>query len=272
MKDIQIKLLEFAKSDCMSYLLNLPVIAPYSDQISFVLVGSVASGLCQENSDIDIALICDDKIYKIISKNSSWDKGIPTETKLNGIQLHYFGITSDKIKAKLEQLDDIFLFVYSNVIILKNEQKIESLNAFIKKASKIRRQRIEGKLDMLLRRLLAFKQCLIEKDIMVTYRICMDLITICLKVIALLDNVPFDPRKRFFKTALSGELGQKLQRKVQIIFSELGKIGQQGDDEAFIYSDLPGKFDDIVQCLSDETVKQGFRVGLEKPDYRHMEN
>ena len=115
---------------------------------SFVLVGSVASGLCREDSDIDIALVCDEDVYKAISSNKSWSIGRPTETWIDGTQLHYYGISFEQISERLQSLDDVYLYVYTHTIVLKDTQGDYTgrLSKFLENDPGIRKQRIEGKL------------------------------------------------------------------------------------------------------------------------------
>lgn len=269
----QPRLQEFAKSKCLPYLLNLPRFEPYLERLSFILVGSVATGFCSKDSDIDIAIVCDEETYKAISKDTPWDAGRPSEVEINGVQLHYYAITFDNIESKLKELDDVYLYVYSNAVVLRDPgnkytRRFSRLNS---RVPEVRKQLLEGKLDMLIRRYKALKYALVEKDILSIGRICLELITLCLKVIALLDDTPFEPRKRLFTTALKGRLGQQVEDKIRELFSSLGTLGQLKDDldfANFAFIDNIGK---IIEILSEEAGKQGFRVGLESPDRRHVE-
>ena len=92
-----------------------------------------------------------------------------------------------------------------------------------------------------------------------------------MKVIALLDDVPFDPRKRLFKTALSGRLGTHLAPDVSQLFQELGTLGALADGIADRVFRLPARLDTITDALCDAAQEQGFSVGLDKPDRRHVE-
>ena len=273
MTKIQSELQEYAKSRCLPYLLNLPRFASSIEQLSFITVGSVATGLCKENSDIDIAIVCDGESYETISCDTQWDSGRPSEARIDGIQLHYYGISFEKIESRLWELDDVYLYVYSHVIVLRDPQnrytqRLGTLSSYI---PEIRKQRVEGKLDMLLRRSRALGHCLDEGDPLLTGRVCLEVIGLCLKVIALLDDVPFDPRKRLFKTALRGRVGQQMEDKVRQLFSNLGALGSAESGSDFADFLFPDKLNEIVNTLSHEARKQGFRVGLERPDRRHIE-
>lgn len=273
MPKAQSRLQKFAEFKCLPYLINLPRIKPYLERLSFILVGSVATGLCHEDSDIDIAIVCDEETYKTISKNTLWDVGRPSESEINGVQLHYYAIMFDNVESKLRELDDIYLYVYSNAIVLKDtgNQYAERFSRLTSRVSGVRKQRVEGKLDMLIRRSISLESALVVKDILSIGIICLELITLCLKVIALLDDIPFDPRKRLFTTALKGRIGQQVEDKIRQLFLILGTLGQLRDDSDFANFAFPDKLKEIIEILSEKADKQGFRVGLESPDRRHVE-
>ena len=147
----------------------------------------------------------------------------------------------------------------------------ERLSRMLANDPGIRKQRIEGKLDMLLRRSRALTSGIQEGDPVAIANVSLQVITLCLKVIALLDDVPFDPRKHFFKSALSGELGMRLTGEIRHLFNELGKLGSIDNVDDSGTFDLPGKLQTITDVLCDASQKQGFSVGLDKPDRRHLE-
>ena len=271
--EIHKKLLDTARNRCLPYLTSREGIAFYRDRIAFVLVGSVATGLCREGSDIDIALVCDKDVYEAISSDTSWSLGRPTETRIDGTQLHYYGISFEQILARLKSLDDVYLYVYTHTIVLEDTQGNYSgrLSKMLADGSGVRKQRIEGKLDMLLRRSHALTSGIQEGDPVAIAKVSLQVITLCLKVIALLDDVPFDPRKHFFKTALSGELGMRLTDDIRHLFHELGKLGSIDDVDDSETFELPRKLQMITDVLCDASRKQGFSVGLDKPDRRHLE-
>lgn len=273
MTKAQSSLQEFAKSKCLQHLLQLPRFKPYLERLSFILVGSAATGLCREGSDVDIAIVSDEETYRDISKDSPWNAARPSEVRIDDVQLHYYGITFDRIESKLRELDDTYLYVYSNAVVLQDPgnqftRRFSRLTSYI---PAVRKQRLEGKLDMLLRRSRALDFCLVDNDILTTGRVCLELITLCLKVIALLDDIAFDPRKRLFLTSLKGKIGRQLEDKIRQLFSSLGTLGRLKDNSDFRSFTFPDKLKEIVERLSEEAAKQGFRVGLETPDRRHVE-
>jgi predicted nucleotidyltransferase len=272
MTEIQSRLYEFAVSRCLPYLFDLPRLQPYLEQLSFILVGSVATGLCREDSDIDIAIVCDEEFYGVISKDTRWDAGRPTEIMMDGVWLHYYAITFEKIEGRLRELDDVYMYVYSNAIVLRDPQNryTQRLSKLSSHMPEVRKQQIEGKLDMLLRRSRALGHCLGEGDPLTTGRVCLEIISLCLKIIALLDDVSFDPRKRLFKTAMRGKMGQQMEGVIRQLFSSLGALGSSESGSHFADFVFPDKLNEIVDILSHEAKRQGFQVGLERPDRRHI--
>ncbi len=118
MPDTAQRLRDIAGRQCLPYLLALPRFAPYSGQLAFVLVGSVATGLCREGSDIDIAVVCEPEVYDAIARDTPWAAGRPCETEIDGVQLHYYAITVGTIESKLRELDDVALHVYGSAVVL----------------------------------------------------------------------------------------------------------------------------------------------------------
>lgn len=273
MTETQDKLQEFARSRALPYLLELPLLKPYADGLSLVLVGSAASGLCRLDSDVDIAIICDNETYKIISQGTSWDVSRPTEITIDGIQLHYFARSFEQIEERLSELDDDYLYHYSNAVVLRDPrgQFTGRLGKLFSHSPEVRKQRLEGKLDMLVRRSRALESCLDQKDILTIARVCLELITLCLKVTPLLGDVPFDPRKRLFSTALKGCVGGRVGERIRELLSSLGTLGQLREDSDFVNFAFQPKLAELSAILCEEARKQGFRVGLDSPDRRHIE-
>lgn len=272
MTNILTRLQEIGRSQCLPYLLTLPKLAPHSEQLSFLLVGSVATGLCVEGSDIDIAILCNAETYQAISEGESWDAGRPSEAFVGGVQLHYYGAPFDSVEAQLRGLDDLYVYVYGTAIILRDPGGTYTRRfAWLKdQAAETRKQRLEGKFDMLVRRSRALQTSLREGDVLTTARVCVELITRCLKVCALLDDVPFDPRKRLFTTALKGKLGTHLENRLRELVSTLGSLGNLKEPADFADFAFAPKLEEAIGILSAEAGKRGFRVGLDSPDRRQM--
>ena len=66
-------------------------------------------------------------------------------------------------------------------------------------------------------------------------------------------------------------MGQRLQKDIRRLFAEIGALADVATAEDFQTFAFPVKLEPVIKKLSDEARKQGFRVGIEKPDKRHME-
>lgn len=270
MNEIQKRLQEFARNQALQYLNTHFKSKDYIGKLSFILVGSAATGLCSSESDVDIAIVCEKEIYDKISNGTGWMEGKPSEEIIDGIQLHYYAIPFDLIEEKFDALDDLYLYVYSNCVILQDadDQFLRRIKTKNSKSPEVRKMRLEGKLDMLLRRSRALELCIKSKeDILVAAEICFEIIKLSLKVAALLDNIDFEPRKRLFYTALSGETGEKVKDKIGGLFYTIGLAGTTKD-----YIEFPQELTDLIYELSTEAHNQGFNAGLERPDKRHAES
>jgi len=263
---------QFAREVCLPYLITLERFRDDLDLLSFMLVGSVATGHDDENSDVDVAVVCERRVYDSISGSADWDRGRPTEEHLDGVQLQYYGISFEQIEKRLSELDDVYLHVYSNAISLRdpNGQYFERLAPLLAGSPDVRRERVEGKLDMLVRRACAMRQAIQAGDIMSIAQVCLELLRRGLELIALLDGVDFDPRKRLFMTALRGELGRELEPVFRRLVSSLGELGDFRDSADLAHFSYPSHLDGLVAALSDEARGQGFRVGLQGPDLRQV--
>jgi len=263
-------LVRVARDACLPYLLTLPRFREQAAHLTFLLVGSVATGRCGEQSDIDIAVLCEPNVYEAVSDGTAWDAGRPSETEVDGVQLHYFAASFDDVEAKLRQLDDVFLHVYGTAVVLRDpgDQYAKRIAWVHEQAKEIRKERLEGKLDMLIRRSRALEQCLATCDELATARVGIELIARCAKIAALLDNAEFDPRKHLLETALNGTTGRQLENGMKQLLSSIGALGQIRDPDDVAHWGFPATLRAVVETLSAEARKQGFRVGLDHPDRR----
>ncbi len=270
MNECQSRLLEFAKGRCLTHLMALPCFSAHLERLSFVVVGSVATGLCHEGSDIDIAVICDTSLYEVVSAGMTWGSGRPSEVEIEGRQVHYYATSLGEIDRGLRQLDDTYLYTYGNAVILRDpgHQFADCVAWVQKQAESVRRDRIEGKLDMLLRRSRALQQCLVAGDVLMIARVAIELVTRCAKLAGLLDDIQFDPRKQLLATALQGTLGRRLRNQIGDLLSSLGTLGEMKDRDNLTGWRFPALLDGVTESLCAEASRQGFRVGLARPDER----
>ena len=122
---IKEKLRKFTFEIAFPYIIQQPIIQNYFENLCFLLVGSAATGLCSEKSDVDICILCTQDIFEIISINTRWLEGRPTETMIDGIQLHYYAISIENVIDKIKKLDDVAHYVYGNAIVIKDKLKLE---------------------------------------------------------------------------------------------------------------------------------------------------
>lgn len=231
MNEIQEKLINFAKNQALPYLNSK--YKDYIDKLSFVLVGSAATGLCGPASDADIAMVCSSELYDKLSEGTRWGIGKPTEVILGGIMLQYYAISFELIKEKFNELDDLYLHVYNNCIILQDpdDQYANSIPITGLNSAKLKKKRVEGKLDMLLRRSRVLNNCIKSgADILLSAEIYVEIIKRILKVTALLDDIDFDPRKRIYKTTLAGITGEKINDKIEYLFKEISLLAGAKED------------------------------------------
>jgi hypothetical protein len=220
---IQKQLISFAFEKAYPYIIEQPTIKDFLSQISFILVGSAATGLCSAESDVDICLICDQNTYDTISVGTRWLDGRPTEVILDGIQLHYYAISTESLNRKIAELDGLTFYVYGNVVVID-----DATGQYKQIADKIHDpsllpQRFGNELEMLRRRKRALHYVLnSDIDPMARLEICTEIIKRLLICIALYDGREYDSRKRLYCTALLGTTGNLLQSKIDKMISLLG--------------------------------------------------
>ena len=226
------RLLGFANETAYPYILNLPIYINHADDVSVLLVGSVATGLCIESSDVDICLLCKEAVFDEIAKGTNWKNGRPTEIEINNTQLHYYAISYENLEQKIADFDDVVFYVYGNAIALNdNAGLFEKIKNLIFN-EEIKSQRKSKSVDMLIRRNRALKQIFDkEHDPILRITIGLELIELLLKTVALFDDVPFDKRKRFYSTALTGNLGANLHHKIDCLIASLSEIVREENKE-----------------------------------------
>lgn len=220
---IQKELISFAFEKAYPYIRELPLINDYLAQISFILVGSAATGLCNADSDVDICLICNQQTFDIISEGTRWVNGRPTEVILDGRQLHYYAVSTDNLNKKIAEMDELALYVYGNAIIIDDATGQYKRIAEMIHDSSLLSRRFDNEKDMLERRRRALHYVMKNNtDPMVRMEIGMEVMSRLLRCIALFDGRDFDSRKRFYQTALLGPTGKALKPKVDAMFLVLG--------------------------------------------------
>lgn len=227
------KLKQFAFNVAYPYLLKQPSLEKYLDKITFLLVGSTATGLCTEKSDVDICILCEEDVFNDISKDTNWINGRPTQIVIDGIQLHYYAISTANVLNKIKILDDVTLYVYGTALIMSDPNGLygpiikEINNADLKKI------RMEKSFDMLISRKRALQEIFESSaDSILRIDISVELIKCVLRCIALKDDLQFDSRKRFYQSTLIGQTGTYLKKDMELILSLVGSIYDIKNTEA----------------------------------------
>jgi len=265
MQQLQRQLQEWAANQALPFVLRTEGLSPRS--VSVVVVGSVAAGNCRPSSDVDIAILCQQRLFARISRGKPWLAGRPTELRLDARQLHYFAETVASVRERLLDLDDRAHYVYGTALPLVDRPRFYSEGiAPLANSEAFRKARLEGKLDMLRRRLGAIRNDAPEAESLVLSKMSLEVLCLALKVIALLDGVPFDPRKRLMKTALRGPLGRRLKRTaVAALNCASAWIPGTGNPKFLRHTRR------LQLQLESAAQKAGYTVGLPKPDHRAAE-
>ncbi len=266
------RLVELARTKGLALLERQPIFSGHKD-LAYVLVGLAASGLYHTPPELEVAVVADETAYAAISQHPAWAGGHAWETVLDGVPFQYYCVTRERIEAGLRELRDSYVYRYGNAVVLRDPggqcaKFLEGLRAAL---PQFRKQRLEGKLDMLRRRFPAYEAALRDGDAMTAAAVGLELITLAVKVTALLDDVPFDPRKRLLQAALVGRMGYRVEGSVQKLIGYLGELhalAPGADVRAFRF---PALMLEVINILSEEARVQGFAVGLAQPDWRCWE-
>ena len=235
---VQEKLKAFAFEKAYPYIIEQPVIKEFLSKIGFILVGSSATGLCNEESDVDICLLCTREVYDSISAGTRWNEGRPTEVILDGTQLHYYAVSVEELDSKIADMDERVCYIYGNAIVIK-----DTADRYKRIADKIHlpemlKQRFDKEFDMLKRRRGAVQTVLRrDTDPMLRLELGTEITGRLLKCIALYDGREYEPRKRLYQTALLGSTGILLKSYVDTMISLSGSICQasnQKEADAFL--------------------------------------
>lgn len=232
------RLSSYAKNSVYPYLIQTDLVKEHIDTISILLVGSTATGLCDENSDIDICLLCDDETFSKLSVNTNWETGKPTQIRMDNIQVHYYAVPVGDIIRKLSDYDDSAFYVYGTAVPFHDGPGFyQEIKRFIDDDN-VKVVRFEKSTDMLIRRRRALDKVLsIAKDPIMRAEIGIEIIRLILKSAALKDGIHFDPRKRLFETALNGVTGQSIKEallKATVMIGELSDIDNRSQHELFL--------------------------------------
>lgn len=259
MAESQSRLREWAAHVALPFVLDAERLSPRS--VSVLLVGSAATGHCREDSDVDLAILCRRHLFLRVSQGKPWKSGRPTEVFLEGRRLHYFAQSVEDVQHALQALDDKAHYMYGTALPLLDRSCLYvGRIAALAGSQAFRKARIEGKLDMLLRRLRVLRYSL---EPLTLSQISLEVVTLALKTVALLDGVPFDPRKRLMETALSGSLGRRLTEAFSAALHCASSWRPGRPNSSFL-----NHMQRLQSRLTSAARKAGYAVGLPKPDHR----
>ena len=161
---IQDKLKKFAFGTGYNYIIEQQKFKDNFDKICFLLVGSVATGLCSIDSDVDICMLCERETFEKISVDTKWQMGCPTEIIIDGIQLHYYAISTESVIDKINKFDDITFYVYGTATVIGGNSMIFDKITKLINSTDIKTSRFNIAINMLNRRTKALNQVLILED------------------------------------------------------------------------------------------------------------
>lgn len=262
-----------SRSKVLPYLAGLPLFAPRAEELAFVLTGTVPTELFRVEGDVDMAIVIETELHDKLAEEPDWQANHSGETRLGALRVRHQTTTFDTIEENVRQLSDSYIYDYGNSVVLYDPHGHygELLGRVTAALPELRRQRLEGKLDLLRRRYWMLEAALRDRDVLAAAGLGLELLRLAAKVTALLDDVPFNPRRHLFLTALSGRLGYRLERAFRIFLLQIGQLSELRPDTDVSRLDLPVRLAGLINTLSEEARGQEFRVELDRPDHRCAE-
>jgi hypothetical protein len=245
MNDLWHERLAFARTVGLDHVLGLPQLNGRRHDFSCVLVGSTATGFLHEGSDVDIAVVCDEAAQGAIGSDRAWEYGDGIERMLDSISLHCYLETFENIAGRVAALDDRIIYLYSTGIPLHDPAGRYAAWAAQQfgLASGLHERRLAARLTLIEDAAAALPATRETGDPFAVTQACLELLGSCLRLTALIDAIPFDPRKRLFTTALAGPLGRRLERDFRAALAELSGIAELSAGQQPVMSSLSGLID-----------------------------
>jgi hypothetical protein len=276
---LQARLWRHAVGACLPHLLELDALQPFRDSLSLVVVGSVATGMCDADSDIDIAAIASDRTYAALRSSApeewarKWESGRPLSARVEGESLHWYVTRLSGLRMALQCHNDSAMYHYGIARVLSDPRGRfgRVLAEHGPDAEGVRRARTEGKLDMLMRRTRILDA--VQRDGRVALAtVTLEVIRLGLKTVALLDGVHANPRKHLESTALRGPIGASLRPGFLEALRGMAILGEDGPvAKRDVIRQLRKPMQHVTDELRGAARASGFTVGLAKPDPRHGE-
>ncbi len=245
------KLLSFTHNIALPYILELPLLQEYLNEIDILLVGSAATGLCTEKSDVDICILCSGTIYSKISKDTNWSQGRPSKIVINEIQLHYYAINVEVIKKSICQHNDLSYYIYSTAKILyKKGNHFDELRTCMDSYLSSKK-RITLTYNKLTSRRRALDSIFADSDDPVLrISIVLEILELVLYNIANMDRIAYNRRKRLYKTSLRGKLGQLLKPKIDSLVKLVSLVSDSNQSD--FVSTFLSILDNTIEAISQQ--------------------
>ena len=230
---IKDKFITFAKYLACPYVLNLDAVKPYVNEVSIMLVGSVATGICNPSSDVDICIMCTRETFDKINPFIDWNAGKYMEMSISGVKTRYYLETIEDITAGLSKLDDLMFYLYTFAIPLDDVSgAYKNLQKFITEQQLVTKRKNHVFRSMMRRRRALSAYLDSYKDPFGRLYNAQDLLKSVLRAIAVYDNLPYDPKTHPYQTALSGTTGQFLQPCIDELIVYISRIARAEDTAA----------------------------------------
>lgn len=230
---IRDKFITFAKYLACPYVLNLDAVKPYINEISILLVGSVATGICNPSSDVDICIMCPRETYNKIEPFIDRNAGKYMEMSISGVKTRYYIEALEDIIDGLNRLDDLSFYLYSFAIPLDDVSgAYKNLQKYINEQQLVAKRKGHVFRSMIRRRRALSAYLDSYKDPFGRITSAHDLIKSILRAIAVYDNLPYDPKKHPYQTALAGTTGNFLKPCIDELISYISRISRAEDSIA----------------------------------------
>lgn len=246
---IKDKFVTFAKFLACPYVLNLDAVKPYVNQVSILLVGSVATGICNPSSDVDICILCKRDVYDQINPLIEWNAGKYMEMSISGVKTRYYLEVLEDVIEGLNKLDDLMFYLYTFAIPLDDVSgAYKNLQKYIYDQQLIAKRKKHVFRSMVRRRRTLSSYLESYKDPFGRITVAYDILKAVLRAIAVYDNLPFDPKKHPYQTALSGQTGKFLQPCIDELIPCISRISRPED--AIAQKEFITLIDNCISAIS----------------------
>ncbi len=247
--DIRDQFISFARYLACPYVTNLDAVKPYVNSISVVLVGSVASGICNSQSNVDLCILCSRDTYNLIYPNVEWNAGKYVEMAISGVKTRYYLEIVDNVLEGLNKLDDLTYYLYTSAIPLDDiSGAFKQIQKYIAEQKLVERHQKHVYNHMLKRRRSLSSYLDEYRDPFGRLMSAQDALRCLIRGISVYDNVPFDPKKHPYETALSGQTGKYLKPCIDELLNLMSRLAVADDTAA--QKDFLRLIDNCISVIS----------------------